>query len=295
VCEYAQLPAGAFLVYKTPRRPQGLEIKEDAMRRLGWIIVLAWGTVLVLGSSLCAQEDGLLERINPFRLSRNRNVEPLATHSQLEKSPQALSQRGINPVATDSWLSPRNSLTYREQHRNGRETLPDSSAGPQEIGQLGREVGEDHRQGGWFAQRTAEGNPPTIEEMRQHLLSRGVDPQIVERQMERLSVARGGVEGQSDLSARQRELARVRMEMEARGLDPRGTERSLETAARTRAFSQRFEQRRQANGAPNYEQLRTRVSGNAEDPRTMNTRLGRSQTVVGGVDKAARYGHSRIR
>ena len=273
------------------------------------LVPLALSFIVVSFASLYGQEDGPRERINPYRLTRSRQMGTLSTHSQTEKSPRQLKYRGMQAAAAQQ--SRLRSSTLRQQGEYHRRvgTLPQESNRLDAQSRRARFAGQSNisattnqrelrllqasESGGWMGQRTQMRTSPELEALRNQLLARGVDPAMADQ----LTFHRGSV--QSAAPAMQHasgpQLNQVRVDLQGSGVDPRQVNRDLVQAANSRAFNQRFENRTHANGAPNYEQLRSRVSQTGADPRSMNARLGRTLGTVGGSESAARYGSHRTR
>ena len=284
------------------------------MKRSTTLIVLAATAFLLAGpNSLQGQEEGVLQRLNPFRVLRHRNAAQLSTQAQADGSPTNLGRRGIHSPLVDDSISRSGALQQQQEYRRrlglGVQDASDTSVDPLRarftersintaaVDQRAARAYQAQDNGGWLGQRTHAGTPPTMEELREHLLSRGIDPALVEQRIARMNAAREngrqvGPEGETQTGPN---LNQIRAEMAERGINSREVDEQIARRTEARGFGEKFDNRLHGNGEPNYEQVRSRLTKNGVDPTSLNARFGRSVGTTEGSMEASRYGSGRIR
>ncbi len=284
------------------------------MKQLHLLVVLAaTAALLAAPASSFGQEEGVLARLNPFRVVRNRHAEPLSTHSPADLSAANLERRGIHSPLVDDSIARRSALQQQQQYRQrfdiGREDVSDTHVDPLRsrfaersidtaaIDQRAVRADQAQENGGPLGERTAAGTPPTMEELRAHLLSRGIDPTLVDQRIARMTAARenGQRVGRDGNATTQPNLNQIRAEMAHRGINSREYDEQIVRRTEARSFGEKFENRLHGNGEPNDQQIRTRLTRNGVDPTSLNTRFGRSAAATDGSLDASRYGGDRNR
>ena len=290
------------------------------MKRSIVLIAVASVSVMVTAQSAAwGQEDGVLQRLNPFRLLRSRHAERVTTQAQTQAQaqtapfPNDLGNRGIHSPLVDDSISRTGALRqqheYRARVRAGwnettegdldplRARFAEQSNTTAAVNQRSLRAYQAQQNGGWLGQRTEAGNPPTLEELRAHLLSRGVDPASVEQRFARMAAAReqNRQERAHEEATTEPNLNQIRTEMEARGIDSRKIDEQIVRRTETRGFGDKFQKRMHGNGEPNYAEVRTRLSKQGVDPTSLNVRLGRSEMATARSREASRYGLGRTR
>ncbi len=204
-------------------------------------------------------------RTDPFRLLRRNTGGTTGTHSQTEKSPRSLNYRGIRPAASASGIprtaAVRQQLEYQRRFGQVDETASSMPLRPRFSSQANLAASADQR-----AERARQAVPN--------------------------SGWLGQRSGQHFGSSLTRPPATSGQPLPSRP-DAANERQALVQAANGRAFRQ-LNQRLEPSGAPNFPQLRSRVTNTGVDPRSMNARLGNSLGSVGGAPQAARFGTGRI-
>lgn len=284
------------------------------MKRSTTLIVLVATTLLFAGpNSLPGQEEGVLQRLNPFRVLRHRGGAQLSTQPQANLSPTNLGRRGIHSPLVDDSISRTSALQQQQEYRRrlglGGQDASEASVDPLRTRFIERSINtaaidqraarayQAQENGGWLGQRTNAGTPPTMEELRAHLLSRGIDPALVDQRMARMNAARenGRQVGPDEDTKTEPNLHQIRAEMADRGINSREFDEQIARRTEARGFGEKFENRLHGNGEPNFEQVRSRLTKEGVDPTTLNARFG---GPVGKTEKsleASRYGMGRIR
>jgi hypothetical protein len=263
-------------------------------RNLGMVLLVVMVVSAVHASSLGA-EEGALQRFSPFRFFRTRpGAKAESTHARVQPAEEALSQRGIHPVVPEDSIIPRKSLrqsgpvfprwddramleddpggrpAWVTEHRASRLDSQTDSDAPPPSGPV--------RNGGWLGYRSPEGRPPTLEELRAHLESRGVDPARLDAMAERAPGAwvEGGKFGQTGRYGAPAELAQIRAELESRGVDAGAIEARI--AERTEVRENHGPLGRQGDSVvvPHQAEVRSRLERGGLPPAAINARFGTS-------------------
>ena len=285
-------------------------------RSLIWIVVssgmVLWGSDFVSG-----QDTGFLHRLNPFRRLRERQTERFSSPEAEQGGPTELSRRGMHAPWNQNSLPSSSAAPDRQEHRwRWRRDLQTGD----ETDLTSQEAGLDQQhpwwaghsadpsplpaatdQGGPFGERTPAGNPPTVDELRAHLLARGVNPAIVDRQAERLASQRGDSQARraKRLPDQTPQLEKIRAEMRARGIEPRHIDRQLSHTARTRGARERFQHRigdgRLSGWGADQREPRARADRANIEPRPVRDRLTRPESRPRPDHAVARLGAGRTR
>lgn len=289
---------------------------DETMRRALLLIVVSVSMLFLCSHAVLGQETGFLARLNPFRRLGTGPEERRWGSETDEDTPAGIGRRESHAP----WTADGSPDATPRRYRNGRQIRwqrqgqaeNETVSAPRDAERHARppwrtDASADRSpvaaeyQGGPFGHRSVEGNPPTAEQLRAHLLARGVDPTIVDRQIDHLVSKRNGprsrVEKRStDPSQR---LERIRAEMRARGIEPRQANRQLPRSTRSRAMRQRVQERlaegRFGNQPAEQRELRARIVRSEVEPRTASDRLGRPSTVPARAQTAARLGAGRTR
>jgi hypothetical protein len=171
----------------------------------------------------------------------------------------------------DPAISPRNAL---------RADAPGWTASDRVAGQ---EPGVEQRRwargnGGWLGERANAGRPPTLEELRAHLISRGIDPVSIDQRIARIREAR-----RRGLAAREGTRLEtpsgpdpVPAELSDRGVDPTtAVEARLARMRDSRGDFGRVGRQVQGSGGWEQAQLQSRLVHQGLPPQTLNERLGK--------------------
>jgi hypothetical protein len=158
------------------------------------------------------------------------------------------------------------------------------------------------RNGGWLGERPDTGRPPTLDELRAHLISRGIDPVAIDQRIARIREAR-----RRGLAVR--EAAGVDIPPDAkpdavprsdRGVEPTTVvEPRLARLRDSRGDFGRFGRQVPVNAGWEQAQLQSRLVRQGIPPQTLNARLGRLDGVspdgTAPVGPAVGGGAGRIR
>ncbi|MHB8973375.1 MAG: hypothetical protein ACYC3X_24850 [Pirellulaceae bacterium] len=237
------------------------------MSRGSGLMVVAFTLVALAGMADVMAEEGVFERMSPFRFMRSRaTAGPASTHGQLQAAEAELARRQIHaPVAESQQLERRESTRAN---------------------------------GGWLGDRPESGQPPTMEELRAHLLSRGIDPDLLDERMTRMREARAnGLHlGQADKTLTPDQL---RAERQSRGVDPAVIDARLAGLNETRVNNGRFGRQVQGNGNLERAEVQSRLVRKETDPAGLNERLGRmnggDMTNPATADRSVGAGTGRTR
>ncbi|MHB8864740.1 MAG: hypothetical protein ACYC6N_20225 [Pirellulaceae bacterium] len=238
-------------------------------RRTGLAIVA--GTLVALfGVTNVTAQDGFWERTSPFRFMRSRTTTaPPSAPGPLEVAEPGLARRQIRPPTADGPQFER-----REQA---------------------------HANGGWLGDRSETGQPPTLEELRAHLISRGIDPDRLDERIARMREARahGLKTGQAGESDDATSAEQVRTELPMRGADRATGETRLADAHEARFNNGRVGRQVQGNVGLERAQVQTRLVRQGVSPEALNERLGKiyrdDGSTPGMADRSVGAGVGRMR
>lgn len=232
-------------------------------------------------------EESILQRMHPYRFFRTRpGPQAESTQARVQPGDQPLSQRGVHPIVNDQSLLPQRPLRQNGPNLpvRGEGSIPSGYPSGRPTWTHQHAIADNPpstqhvRHGGWLGQRSPDGRPPTLDELRAHLESRGVDPARLDNMALRAGDAgqEAGKFGQTGRYGSPADLQQLRTELELRGVDAAAIEARVAERSEVRERMGPANRQMDDVAAPAPSDARTRLERGGLPPAALESRFGPS-------------------